>query len=791
MKFIDKTLMRDLTAQDRSIAFLIFGFLFACYLLTYTGLIDSSDGLSMFATTESMVRRAEIDSNQLLWMGNQQGNFGPDGDLYSRKGLGMALLALPLVWVARYWSAIGLVQTAMLLTPLLTAWTGALLYRTGRRLDWSQSTALATALLFGLATLAWPYAQTFFSDPVCGFALFAAFYGLLSFSQSGRKLYLVGSGLAWGLAYLARTINLVTLPIFAVALLVALQHRVMQKAPDQPAQTPFRWAFVKQNWRPFITFWLPVVLAGVISLWWNWLRYGNIWDSGYVDTESFTANWFMGISGLLVGPARGLVWYSPVFLLGILGGQWFWRQARWICNFVLAISIVYILLYGKWYMWHGGYSWGPRFIVPLLPFLALFVGPAWEQLVSRRTWGQFGRIVTVFLVGLSIGVQWLGMVIPYALVQDWLTAAVQPLFAPETFLQLRYSPLLLQWRFLKATNLQLAWWRAGRFDWIGFLIPAIGIVIGLLLLIQHVNRHQLPRNGIGAQSWLYALILGIFTFALLTHYQPLLSGVDNREAAARIERNEQPGDAILLLQPFQSQQFANVYHGKLPNYGFFPANSLKHAEEAWLTHLERTYQRVWVIPDYTPPEQSGWERPLRVRDFLLQESHLPGSDTSRLALYALADAQAQPLVETGLGTIFGDPKAQNQEIDETNGWLRLKGYGMTAETKPGGSILLSLRWQSIRHVEFNYQVFVHLLNEQGNKIEQRDGQPVQWMRPVSTWQPGEEIVDHYGLLVPDDLPPGDYHVAVGMYDPNSGQRLPISAGPKDYAIELGPITVTH
>lgn len=107
MKFIDKTLMRDLTAQDRSIAFLIFGFLFACYLLTYTGLIDSSDGLSMFATTESMVRRAEIDSNQLLWMGNQQGNFGPDGDLYSRKGLGMALLALPLVWVARYWSAIG------------------------------------------------------------------------------------------------------------------------------------------------------------------------------------------------------------------------------------------------------------------------------------------------------------------------------------------------------------------------------------------------------------------------------------------------------------------------------------------------------------------------------------------------------------------------------------------------------------------------------------------------------------------------------------------------------------
>ena len=94
-----------MTPKDRSIAFLIFCLLLAAYLITYTGIIQSSDGLAMFATTESMARRGDIDSNQLLWMGNQQGNFGPDGDLYSRKGLGMALLALPLVWLARVWPA--------------------------------------------------------------------------------------------------------------------------------------------------------------------------------------------------------------------------------------------------------------------------------------------------------------------------------------------------------------------------------------------------------------------------------------------------------------------------------------------------------------------------------------------------------------------------------------------------------------------------------------------------------------------------------------------------------------
>ncbi len=87
-------------------------------------------------------------------------------------------------------------------------------------------------------------------------------------------------------------------------------------------------------------------------------------------------------------------------------------------------------------------------------------------------------------------------------------------------------------------------------------------------------------------------------------------------------------------------------------------------------------------------------------------------------------------------------------------------------------------------------MFVHLLNANNEKLAQRDGQPVQWMRPTSTWQPGEEIIDRYGLLLPADLPVGSYTIAVGLYDPISGQRLPVSAGPRDYAIEVGPVMVS-
>jgi hypothetical protein len=806
--------MREISIQDRTIAFLIFGFLLACYLFTYTGVIDSSDGLAMFATTESIVRRGEVDSNQLLWMGLQQGNLGPDGELYTRKGLGMVLLALPLVWLAKLWPALGLVQAALLLNPLLTAFTGALLYRTGRRLGWSQPTALAAALIFGLATLSWPYTQGFFSDPVCGWGLFAAQYGLLGHLQTGRKRYLLGGGAAWGLAYLARTINLITLPVFLFGLFLILrqrdQMRLQQAASelggeetsrqgdketgrrggrDQAnTQHATRNTQLYSNWRPLISFLIPIASAGLVSLWWNWARYGNLLVTGYAESEQFSANWLLGIYGLLIGPARGLVWYSPILLLALLGGRWFWRHARWLFGLALTIVVIYVLVYGKWYMWHGGYSWGPRFLVPTLPFLALLSGPGWEQLVQRRVWGWAGWIAAVGLSVLSVAVQWLGLLVSFSLAQDWLVQNIEPIFAPETFTRVSLSPLVLQWRYLTADHIHLAWWRGATIDWAALLTTVASALLGMILLTRNLRQKQtrvigeLPRT-----NWWYGAFLCVIALALLVRYQSTLNSPLQRARAERIGQLERPGDAILFLQPAQTQQFANVYHGKLPTYGLPPRGSLDADDEVWLERLAADYARLWVIPDATPPEESGWERALRMDDYLLQELRVTNESESRLALYASADAE--PLVESGLGTVFGDPALANSGVDEANGWIRLSGYGLTTETTPGDAILLSLRWESLRRVDYNYHVFVHLLDAHGERVAQRDGQPVQWMRPISSWQPGEEIIDHYGLLLTDDLPTGEYTIAIGLYDPVSGQRLPISAGPGDFAIELGPILV--
>jgi len=69
---------------------------------------------------------------------------------------------------------------------------------------------------------------------------------------------------------------------------------------------------------------------------------------------------------------------------------------------------------------------------------------------------------------------------------------------------------------------------------------------------------------------------------------------------------------------------------------------------------------------------------------------------------------------------------------------------------------------------------VHLLDEQGTLQSQYDAAPGRGARPTSGWLPGEVISDTVALPLPAELPPGEYRIAVGMYSPLDGQRLPVA-----------------
>jgi hypothetical protein len=73
----------------------------------------------------------------------------------------------------------------------------------------------------------------------------------------------------------------------------------------------------------------------------------------------------------------------------------------------------------------------------------------------------------------------------------------------------------------------------------------------------------------------------------------------------------------------------------------------------------------------------------------------------------------------------------------------------------------------------SYTVFTHLLDGDNKLWAQHDSQPVGGIHPTSAWAEGEIVRDEYSLLVPDDAPKGEYLIEVGMYEWQTGQRLPV------------------
>ncbi len=106
--------------------------------------------------------------------------------------------------------------------------------------------------------------------------------------------------------------------------------------------------------------------------------------------------------------------------------------------------------------------------------------------------------------------------------------------------------------------------------------------------------------------------------------------------------------------------------------------------------------------------------------------------------------------------------------------IRLVGARLPQTGARGESLSVHLYWQTEQSVASPYIAFVHVLDETGQLIAQYDSVPGQGQRPVPGWLGGEVVEDRHDVAIPIDVAPGVYCVIVGLYDADSGIRLPVS-----------------
>jgi hypothetical protein len=140
--------------------------------------------------------------------------------------------------------------------------------------------------------------------------------------------------------------------------------------------------------------------------------------------------------------------------------------------------------------------------------------------------------------------------------------------------------------------------------------------------------------------------------------------------------------------------------------------------------------------------------------------------------------EGEPLEEPRL---FDMPSPQETIVADFGDQIRLLGYDLDCKAN---TCHLDLYWQAQARPEISYTVFAQMLGPDGTVHAQVDALPQDGGYPTTWWLPGEVVVDSLTLQLPPDAPRGTaYRTIVGLYDPLTGARLPVSGTASDF-IEL-------
>jgi hypothetical protein len=311
-------------------------------------------------------------------------------------GPGAGLSAAPVFAVLELFGA-DLSQNATLLwqagkfiAAALVAGSAVLLYWCGLALG-PPRRALLVSISYGLGTCVWSMSsQSLWQQAPTVFLLSL---GLLCVTRSDRdRAWSACAGAAFAAAVVCRPTALLVGAAFCVGL--ALR--------DRRAVGPFVLGSL-----PFAVF-LAVYNASM---------FGSPFKFGQTETAAATALsktgssavWqtplWVGLPGLLVSPARGLLIFSP-FLGFALWGAWLvWKVEAWrSLRPASAAFILLMILSSLWFDWWGGHSFGYRLIADLMPLLALLLLPALERIEQRRPLRlAYGGLLAYSLVVQLIG----------------------------------------------------------------------------------------------------------------------------------------------------------------------------------------------------------------------------------------------------------------------------------------------------------------------------------------------------------------------------------------------------
>lgn len=471
----------------------LFFCLASVYLLTAGGHVYSGDGHSLYQTTRALVERGELSLEEQVYV---YGATGPDGEFYSKFGVGQSLVAAPLYLVAQQivtllgaqdMGAFAGKSASDLCLPItytlnqfVTAGVVVAFCVVLLQLGFALSSALIAGLALGLTTTLWPYSGYFLSEPLLALCLVLGLLFLLKHSHTGSAGQVLAAGAFAGFACLVKLSAVVALPAYLAYLIL--------KVP------------AGRRLRAMVMFAAPVGMALITLLALNQLRFGAPFETGYVkDGGLFGGDPLEGMAGQLISPGKSVFLFSPPLLAALFWTRAAFRRFLPEALFCAWVCLAFVVLHGSYHSWMGGYAWGPRYLVAVVPFAFFPVACGLDRLLRAGA----GKALWSGLALLAVAgfcVQLLGVLGNYHDYDSVYLAEVMPGFAGNSWELMSWS---LQRSHLAASFYLV---QHGHFDlWLvnfygegvplKVLLPAALLLCGMLLMSVRVLSRTLvaPR----------------------------------------------------------------------------------------------------------------------------------------------------------------------------------------------------------------------------------------------------------------------------------------------------------
>ena len=408
----------------------LFLFFFALYALTSSGnAFRVPDEFEVYFQSEHLVDAGDISVPQTLAItaANEPiffGKLGRDGKPYAPYGPGVAFLILPFHVAGRLAAAAAGVPRAPLpggiawefvvggVTALAMACAAALavagFHRAALALGAPRGRATRLSLLLGAGTILWVYGTCLYSEAWLAAAFAWASALLLGIPPpplasastppgpvvSAFRRNVAVAALLIAAAILAKPTAIVIAPAFVVAVLLDRRGDVRQRVLAAAAIGA------------------AIAGAGGIHAAWNVTRFGSALDFGYnlggmvpiPPARPFIAAQVpRGLFVQLLTPGKSLFVWAPATLPALLALGACWRRERGLAAGLAAGLVSALVFYAAFLFPDGGYSHGPRHLVPLVPLLLLPLAVPGIGVSSRtlRTCAAIGAVVAALGVTVS------------------------------------------------------------------------------------------------------------------------------------------------------------------------------------------------------------------------------------------------------------------------------------------------------------------------------------------------------------------------------------------------------